>query len=60
MYSEGAKGLQTQRPTDLFVSLGGTSYQIKDRPTIEFSWKGSFYIIKKIFIFENTSVQKVE
>ena len=47
MYSEGAKGLQTQRPTDLFVSLGGTSYQIKDRPTIEFSWKGSFYIIKK-------------
>ena len=47
MYSERVKGFQTQRPTDLFVSLGGTSYQIKDRPTIEFSWKGSFYKIKK-------------
>ena len=42
MYSEGAKGLQTQRPTDIFVSLGGTSYQIEERPTIESSWKGSF------------------
>ena len=41
MYSEGAKGLQTQRPTDLFVSLDGTSYQIEERPTIESSWKGS-------------------
>ena len=41
MYSEGAKGLQTQRPTDLFVSLGGTSYQIEERPTIGRNWIGS-------------------
>ena len=42
MCSERVKGFQTQRPTDLFVSLGGTSFQIEERPTIESGWKGSF------------------
>ena len=42
MYSEGAKGLQTQRLTDLFVSLSGKLYQIEERPTFESSSIGSF------------------
>ena len=46
MYSERAKGFQTQRPTDVFVSLGGTSFQIEEIPTIESSWKVLQHVLK--------------
>ena len=40
--------------------LSGKLYQIEERPTFESSSIGSFEFQKKIFIFENKSVQKMD